>query len=359
MEQLDSAMNSLSEQSRKVNIAMHYTNGDMEKSKLMVAGKYNDLIILKGKFSSSSLYGAFILFFNVAYSNLTDSVFSVSPDYELSGMNNNQDWKIYEKDIIEYKDKKDTGRVNSDFKDKFEKGFTLTFSKELAKFLKKDDTTQVIHLLQKYIQESSGLKRLDLSLDYQAASSLDMELESKTTRKLDKKITDQKKKEKEEAEKASKAPEDAEPEVGKNGIKLIANSTLVLSPIKGKHISKISQGDRVMVTMVDVNNQTIQVAKAFNSYDEENGTIKSVPSRVMRIDYIEGVGYKIYTVIAKGILAHIVEEETNIKVALDPAFVVSSAQTEDDSNSKFNLPVIIGLVAAILISIAVVVFTLF
>lgn len=359
MENLDTAMNSLSEQSKKVDIALHYTNGDMDKAKQMVSGNYRDLAVIKGKFSSSSLYGTFVLFFNVEYSRLTDSFFSVSPDYELSGLNNRQDWKLYEKDIQEYKDKTDASRYSSDFKDKFDKGFTLTFSKELAKNIKKDDTTQIIHVLQKYIQEISGLKRLDLSVEFQNASSLEMELESISTRKLDKKILEQKKKEKEAEKKASTAPESAEPEVGKNGVKLIVKSTLVLSPIKGKHISKVDVGDRLLVSMIEVNDQTIQIAKAFNAYNAENDSIKSVPARVMRIEFIDGLGYKVFLVIAKGIIAEVIEEETNIKVGLDPAYAASVQTNAEASNSKPILPIIIGLVAAILISIALVVLTLF
>lgn len=353
MENLNSAMNSLNEQSKKINIAMHYLSNDMEKSKLMVSGKLKDLIVIKGIFSSSSLYGAFILFFNYGYSMLTDCYFLVSKDYSISSIRTSQDWKTFEKEVTDFSNA-DNSRISYDFKEKFETGFTGALGKEITKFLKVKDTTQVIHILQRYISERSELKRTELALDFQSVSSLEMELDSMTSKKLDKKIIEKKKQDVEKKVEVPKTDENADPEVGKNGIKLIVKSTLVLSPIKGKHISNVKTGDRVMVSMVEKNNQTIQIARAFKAYDEESGNMKAVPGRVMKIEYIDTLGYKIFTIIAKGIIAEIVEEESNIKVALDPSMSLTEGTIEDDKKSNLAVPVIVGLVFAIIISIAII-----
>ncbi|MBN1500213.1 MAG: hypothetical protein JW982_08660 [Spirochaetes bacterium] len=361
MENLNSAMNSFSEQSKKINIAMHYLNNDMEKAKMMVAGKLKDIVIVKGTFSSSSLYGAFILFFNYLNLILADSSFLVSPDYSISGIKNSADWKVFEKEIVEIRNRENS-RVSGDFKEKFDAGFTLTFSREFAKMIKAKDTTQLTYILQKYLTENSGLKRLALNLEYQTASSLEMELDSVTSKKLDKKIIEKKKEDEKkaeaDAETDSSKDENSEPVVGQNGIKLIIKSTLVLSPIKGKYISKVEPGDRVMVTMVEKNPQTVQIAQAFKAYNQETGVISSIPGRVLKVDYIDNLGYKLYVVIAKGIIAQVIEEETNIKVALDPAQTVNQ-QSDDEKTSRFGLPIIISLVAAIIVSLMIIVLTIF
>ena len=64
---LDSAANSLSEQTKKLQIALYYTFGDEDKAKKMVNGTYLDLYVIKGKFSSSSVYGAFVVFLNASH----------------------------------------------------------------------------------------------------------------------------------------------------------------------------------------------------------------------------------------------------------------------------------------------------
>jgi len=107
-------------------------------------------------------------------------------------------------------------------------------------------------------------------------------------------------------------------------------------------------GDRVLVSMVEVNDQSRAIAKAFKAYNEVEKKILPVPARIKSMKYIDGTGYKIYVVIAKGIVGQIIEEEKNIKVAMDPAAMF---QPEEDSNAKGTNPglvMIIVLVAVIL-----------
>jgi hypothetical protein len=113
--------------------------------------------------------------------------------------------------------------------------------------------------------------------------------------------------------------------------------------------------------MIETTNQTIQIARAFKAYDEENKKVNPVPGRVISIKYIDGMGYKIYAIIAKGVLANIIEEETNIKVGLDPAIAAAAmtAQQQKAENSKMSLPVIIGLAAVIIAMLIVVVLIVF
>ena len=61
-ENLDAAMSSLSEQNKKLDIAMHYTHGDADKAKEMVSGHYKDVFVLKVKFTSTTSSGAFLFF---------------------------------------------------------------------------------------------------------------------------------------------------------------------------------------------------------------------------------------------------------------------------------------------------------
>ncbi len=154
---------------------------------------------------------------------------------------------------------------------------------------------------------------------------------------------------KKEAEAAVDAIEkDDIPKVGEDGVKLILNCSLILSPIKGKDISTLVPGDRVMLSIVDSDSKAISVAKAFNAY--QNNKMTPITGRIKMIKNTPD-GYLIYTVIAKGILGKTIEEEANIKVAMDPNFVWTN---QDEAETKSYLPMIVVLLVVIAVLVAVV-----
>jgi hypothetical protein len=347
---LENAVNSLSEQTKKINIALFYTGNDMEKAKQMVAGSYKDVLALKIKFTSSSLYGAMIVFLNASQVKLVDSFLVVSNDYLIDNIQNTQDWKTFEKDISSSRAGVTDYRLINEIKDKFDRGFTIQTCTAIIKLFEKNDPIQLSRSFQKFVQETTGLQRVDISLEIQKISSLEMELDSVSTRKMDslsapEKVPD-------EPVQVETASED-EVKAGVNGVRAVIRSSLILSPIKGKNISELKINDKVMISLIDLNDQNITIAKAFNAFDAENRRILPIPARLKAIKFIEGTGYKIFVVIAKGIIGQIIEEETNIKVALDPS-VPAVEETADESGGKTSLWIIIALFAAILTLVGVI-----
>ena len=181
---LDSAVNSLQEQTKKINIALHYTGNDMEKAKLMVAGSYKDLLACKVKFTSSSQYCVFLMFINAVQSRVMDSFFVVSNDYMVANIDNVQDWRLFEMDIATARANITDFRLVNEFKDKIDRAFTSAVCTSIVRLYEKD-TTQLNHILQKTIQECTGLQRVDVSFEISKISSLEMELDAISTRKID------------------------------------------------------------------------------------------------------------------------------------------------------------------------------
>ncbi|MBP7901889.1 MAG: hypothetical protein KA015_03620 [Spirochaetes bacterium] len=339
----------------QVDIALYYVGNDMVKAKQMAAGSYKDAVAMKGVFSSSSLYGVFLIFFNKTYNRIMDSLFVISPDYTINSLNNHQDWRTFEKDMLTARQKSENARASSDIKDKIERSFTGSLCVEIGRLLERKDEVQAQHIIQKILTESTGFKRVELKLLFQETSSLDIELDSQTSRKMDAKAIAQQ--ENKSAEKTDQETPLDEPQIGKDGVKLIIKGALNLSPIKGKHISSIVQGDKVMITLLEENNQTIQIAQAFRAYDVERKKIMPLPARITTVKFIDGVGYKIFALIAKGVYTAVIEEETNIKVALDPIYAAALGEKSEKSDSKsIGLPAIISLVAVLLALVAVIVF---
>jgi hypothetical protein len=349
--ELDSAVNSLSEQTGKINIALHYAGGDMEKAKAMVAGSYKDVYVLKARFASSTLHGAFLVFYNGIYNKLIDSLVLVVSTYMTKTIDTATDWKIFEKDILEVLS---TGEHDTHFetlvKNRFYDGFNLSFCAELTRFLQSDNGIAVERALQKLTQFILNVQRIDIKVDSQHISSLDMETYSASSKKIDPSSL----RKQEEPREAAPAPGQEAPEEvseGQEGVKLIMNCALMLSPIKGKDIARIEPGDRIRVSIADSNPKCISVAKALNAY--EDGELRPITARVKSIKPNPGGGYTIFGIVARGIYARIVEEEANIKVALDPAYELARAGVQDEG--KPNLGVILGLSVIFIVIIAAIV----
>lgn len=359
-EDIGTAFNSLSEQAKQMNLATFFCNGDADKAKKMINGTYKDIFAIKAVFSSSTMYGALLFFYNASYLKLLDSYMIITPSYQVDNISSNQEWKIFEKEIKEAKDKYEKDATYSgQIRDGIISGFELTLCKELSSFIEKNDDISINHFFQKLLQDKAALQRVNISVDMQNISSLEMELYSTSSRKIDLNAinkTEKKSEKKDQSEQVAASP-DEEPQVGKDGIKLVLNCSLILSPVKGKHISQVGVGDHVMISIVDKNPKGVDVAKALKAYDEENNVIKPIGARIKNIKFVDGEGYKVYALIANGIIAKILEEETNIKVSMDPKYQIVS-QEEALKKSGVNIPVLIFSIVVIIIVVALVIINL-
>ncbi len=349
-EELDSAVSSLSEQTKKMNIALHYVNGDMQKAKQMVAGSYKDLYVLKCSFTSSSLNGVFIIFYNHMQFKVINLFTLVAPSYSMKKINSHDEWVIFEKESHAFLASGENDDILSrTLRDKIFNSFSIMFITDLNRFLTNNEEISLNRLFQKLIQDALGLQRVECDFSYQLSTSLDMEMNSITSRKLDRQTIEGQPQAAAEEPAGKEEVAGGDPKIGVDGIKLIINCSLILSPIKGKEISKIVSGDRIRVNIVDKNPKAITVAQAFNAYSD--GKFSPINVRVKSVDYHAGIGYVLYVVVAKGILGKIVEEEENIKVAMDPTYFAEAA---DEVESKSNLPVIMIILTAIGVAVLVI-----
>ncbi len=346
--ELDSAVSSLSEQTGKIGIALHYAGGDMEKARAMVAGSYKDVYVLKARFASSSLYGALLVFYNGIYNKLIDSLVLVVSTYMTKTIDTATDWRIFEKDILEALASGDHDtHFETLVKNRFYDSFNLSFCAELTRFLQSDNGIAVERSLQKLIQFILNVQRIDIKVDSQHISSLDMELHSASSKKIDPSLLKEQKDQREEVPVPVQGVQEEVSE-GQEGVKLVMNCALILSPIKGKEIFRIEPGDRIRVSIADSNPTCISVAKALNAY--EDGALLPVTARVKSIKPNSGGGYTIFAIVARGIYAKIVEDEANIKVALDPAYELARAGAQDEGKSNIGLILALSVVFIVIVA---------
>jgi len=348
---LDSAASNLSEQTKKLQIALHYTLGDEDKAKKMVNGSYLDLFIIKGKFSSSSVYGGFLVFLNIAHLRIVSSYVLVSRSFEVSDIKTSQDWRNFERQLVEIS--KQNGydeAMTSKMKDGVAKALTIQEVTKFARLIEQDDGIATNHSFQKLITDVTGFQNVKLSVDYEKSSSITMELCSLTSTKISA-VTESAKEKIQEVEIKVEKLED--PLEGKE-VKLILNGSLVLSPVKGKGISELVAGDRIMISIIDKSSKAADVLKAFNAF-RDDGSAKPIAGRIVsikRADY-----YTLFAIVAKGIYIKIVEEENNIKIAMDPAYYNVSPTEEDDT--KKNRVLIFILAGVFFILVAIILFFVF
>ncbi len=351
---LDSAANSLSEQTKRLQIALHYTFGDEDKSKKMLNGSFLDLYVIKGKFASSSVYGAFIVFLNAPYLRVINSYSMLSRSFEVADVKTNQDWRTFEKQLVEISKKNgfDEG-LTAKMKDSMIKALTIQEITKFTKLIEQDDGIAVNHNFQKFISDVTGFQNVELSVDYEKISSIAMELNSITSIKISAASESVKEPVKEENVKVEKLDDPLE---GKE-VKLILNGALILSPIKGKDISDIVVGDRIMISIIDKSSKASDVLKAFNAV-REDGSAKPITGRIVSIKHAED--YKLFAIVAKGIYVKIEEEENFIKVAMDPTYFNTQSSTEDADNKKNRMTMFIlaGVFFVLIAIIVAFVFTL-
>lgn len=137
------------------------------------------------------------------------------------------------------------------------------------------------------------------------------------------------------------------PEIEKDA-NLVLDATLVISPVRGKYIQDIVPGDLIKVVLLKKDEATKKVAKALKAINDE-GDFFPIKGRVKQKFPNENGGTIIYCVIAKNILAKIIEEE-NIKAELFGQEVT----LEQKKNGIPRIIVYAGLTAVLIIFIALV-----
>ena len=350
---LKSATQSLGEHTRKLEIATYYTHDDIEKAKQMVSGTYSDMYVIKAKLTSSTVYCAYVVFLNKVYQVVEHIELIVSNSYDIADMKTNIGWKVFEQEILTEKSKglHDSVIVNSSL-DSLAVGIDAQFVKEIIRLIENNEEISVNHSFKKLSIDKLGFQNVEITVDYDEISSLDMELFSKSSKKIN--LAEIQKKEK-DAQSEMKKVDNTEKEGPLAGreVKMLLKGSMILSPIKGKPISTLIQGDRVKVSIVDNDSRAIDVAKAFDAYDDEKKVFSPINGRVIFTEKDPSGGYKLYIIVAKGIYLEIEEDEDGIKVAMDPS---SSWGKEDPQEAvkKVSAPMIVVLLVVLVGLIAVI-----
>lgn len=337
-ENLDSATGSLSDYTRKLEIATYYSDGDEERAKQIIAGTLKDFYVIKGRFSSTTSFGAFIAFANVHFLNLNSVYPIISNAFELKDIKTFIDWTTFENDIMDFLNTNEHDDVlTRQFKTVFTSSFTLQFASDLKKLVSEKRDIDINRMFMHMVQNRMGLQNVNMIVDVEEISSVDMELHSLTSAKI--------------MEHAAGGRGQADPDIEVNAeeddrevlkgkdVRLLLRGNLVLSPLNGREIGLLIVGDRLKINIADRHERAVNVLKAFNAFDEDGA--RPITGRIVYLKRRGDGGYTIYAVVAKGIYVKIEELESGIKVAIDTSYMDS--KPEPVGMSRQTIAVLGGL----------------
>ncbi len=353
MEQQNETLN---EKAKRVEISLKYTGGDIDKAKLMSSGKLQDVVVIKGKFAiadrnSSGLMIGFVNIINEYISSIrvvmsaNTSIFSTVRIFD--------SWKTLYKNLVAYEaadDSMDCGKIVNDLLVSFIE--TDIFPDAQNKNL---DFLSVS--IQDMIKKSTGSEKVKSQFDIEMSSSLDVDLAGINIMLPcpDEEPAEQQPAAAPQKPKAETAFQKKLDAIEENATYII-EAVCVLSPVKGKHIGEIESGERILVVLSAKDSMSDRIIDAYKARGEDGQPLPIVGRVIEKVANEEGRGYILYALVAKGIYAKIVEEESvKIQTEITKASMDGNDPEKDETykNKIFNY-LIYGLFIMLIVAIIVI-----
>ena len=350
MQNETSQYDSFSEKSKLIDIALKYTNGDMEKAKLMTSGMYNDVEVIKGKFAINrqNIYGIFFIFINIPNKYIMNiNVLLLSNNNIYSKSNIFDNWKSFYIDFREYARREDENAINShDFTNHLIhslKGYNAFVD------IEEENLENLTEIIKEIISKYYKLEEIDCQIALEKSNSLNLELKGIPV-ELPSGMEDIKELE-DIVTKEDKRISEIEAQAD-----YIIEGRVIISPIKGRYIYDLKIGEKIKILLANHDEKSKSIAKRLNALSEDE-EILPINARVKEKIPLESGGFLIYGLIAKNVLVKIIEEE-NIKIEVDSHQLSSTtSKTADSKVAKIDstgrlliyLILLIGLILSILL----------
>ncbi len=329
---------SLGEKTKLVDISLRYTAGDIEKAKAMASGQLQDITVIKAKFINGTKdeSGLFLAFFN----NIEDYISNITSATVTNGtlfekIRIFEDWKSLYNQLKNISDEEESAEL-SEFNDRL---MSLFIEQDIFPHVNEKDIDRITVLVSEALNAILGPPKIQCQVEIGATSSLALdlagiEIETPGTAHDD---TDSSLKVPVEA-----AVEDERVAKIENEADYVVEGKAIVAPVKGKYINDISVGEKIKVLLTGNDVISEKVLNALNAFDESGGRYP-VTGRVKAKIPMDKSGYIVYTLVAKGILAKIIEEE-NVKILIDKPVEEGVEVAKVDNKLLFILAFVVGLI---------------
>ena len=345
---MENQYDNVSEKTRKIEIALKFAGGSMEKAKLMAAGKLLDVVAIKGKFviPEENLSGAFLVFINIAqeYIAAIESVMTANTSV-YSKIRIFDDWKSLYKNIHAYEtgsDVADSGKLKENMME-------ALIKQDVFPDVQKMNLEFLSLSLQEILKGIFGSDQLKSQVDLEKTNSMELELTGVDIM-VPESLTVQ---ETEAAQETKKVPETAfRKKLGdiESRASYIVEGCCVLSPVRGKSIGEVTTGERILVSLTSGDMVSERIIDAYKARDHEGKPLPVVGRIVEIVPNEEGKGVILYVLVAKGIFAKIIEEE-NVRIQTEMTKVAAeNGEAEEEAvGSRGWVTILISVLFVILI----------
>lgn len=326
---------SIGEKAKRIEISLKFTNGDMEKAKLMASGGMFDVTTVKGKFivADQDISGFFLAYFNTVgeYIAAIKSVV-VSNNSIFSRIRIFDDWKALYKNILAYQ--KGSDIVDSE---KFNNDLLGSFIRvDVFPDVQKENLDYLSSVIPDMIKSSFGSSNVKCQLDLEQTSSLELVLMGIEI--MVPPAEDETKEEEPQAAAAQENPFDKKLTDIESKAQFIVDGCCILSPVKGKLIAEITPGERIYVVLPSKDPVSQKILDAYKARNPDGSPLPIIGRVMEKVPNENAKGYMMYILVAKGIYAKVSEEE-NVKIQTE---LTASALKDDKdadelkSNKIFN-----------------------
>jgi len=350
----------IGEKAKRIEISLKFTNGDMDKAKLMASGNMFDVIVVKGKFvaADQEKSGFFLAYFNVVGEYIAAiKTVVVSNTSIFTRIRIFDEWRSHYKNMLAYEKGEDI--VDSV---KFSNDLLGSFIKtDVFPDVQKQNLDYLSAAIPDMIKESFASSNVKCQVDLEQTSSLELVLMG-----IDIMLPASEDEQHEESPEPAAAEGKSVPDspFGKklaeieSKAQFIVEGCCVLSPVKGKLIAEITPGERIYVMLPAKDSVTSRILDAYKARNSEGAPLPVVGRIMEKIPNELAKGFILYVMVAKGIYAKIVEEE-NMKIQTELTAISSKGESAgaDEAGNKY-LNWILYAVFTLLIVALIVIFSM-
>lgn len=328
----------ISEKAKRIETALRFTNGDMEKAKLMASGNLSDITIIKGKFiiADQEISGFFMAFFNIideyiaAIKSVVVSNNSIFPRIRIF-----DEWKSHYKNMLAYEkgsDNVDSEKFNTDLLESF-------IRTDVFPDVQKENLDYLSSSLPDILKTSFGSSSVKCQLDLEKTSSLELVLMG-----IPLMIPEEDDEKTEAAAETPAAETKPVPDSAfakklaeiESKAQFIVEGCCVLSPVRGKLITDITPGERIYVVLPSKDSVSQRIIDAYKARNSEGNPLPVVGRIVEKVPNENTKGFILYVLVAKGIYAKIIEEE-NMKIQTELTAVAQKNEIESENSSHARI----------------------
>jgi hypothetical protein len=322
----------------RIQAALAYTMGDVEKASKMASGEYQDIKVIKGKYAveSRTLFGNFMVFCNIEYSVFVNvSIIQYKDPAPFGEMKPTSGWKEYFRAC-----ERTAGLVTLEDTSGLVPHISASLSGyDIFSDLSAGDEANATNTLTEIISKYMDNEPVSVELSFESASSLLL---------FEERIPMAEIKPKGAAAQQQAAPADNRPEIEKQ-YTFVVEAKAIVSPLKGKRVVDLVPGDQVILLLVNRDGASIKIAEAIGAFDEKRN-FRPIKGRFVGKVPVEKIGFYLYCALAKNAVARI-PEEGNVQIEIAEATPrvtmeeVQKGKKDVDRNIILYIALLLGLAA--------------